>query len=249
MIWLEKPETARRVKQRIGAVLDWASASGYRTCGNPVNAVAKALPRQPNRKGHYEALPYRQLPAFIEQLRASGVSELVKLAFELLILTGGRTGEVLKSEWREFDLERKVWTISSERMKAGRPHRVPLSPQANQILIHAKELSAGSIYVFPGRRGTRPLSDMVFLMALRRMDIKITAHGFRSCFSDWAAERTNFPREVCEMVLAHTIKNKVEAAYNRSDLFDKRAELMSIWADYVCGGGGQVISFQAGERS
>jgi integrase len=238
VIWLEKPETARRVKQRIGAVLDWAIASSYRTSGNPVNAVAKGLPRQPDRKGHHEALPYRQIPEFLVQLRASSVSELGKLAFELLILTAARTGEILKSEWEEFDLERKIWTIPGERMKAGRSHRVPLSARAIEILAQARELGTGSTYVFPGRQGTRPLSDLVFLMALRRMQLDITAHGFRSCFSDWAAERTNFPREVCEMVLAHTIKNKVEAAYNRSDLFEKRAELMATWADYVCGQGG-----------
>ncbi len=151
VIWLEKPETAQRVKQRIGAVLDWAIASSYRTSGNPVNAVAKGLPRQPDRKGHHEALPYRQIPEFLVQLRASSVSELGKLAFELLILTAARTGEILKSEWEEFDLERQIWTIPGERMKAGRSHRVPLSARAIEILAHARELGTGSTYVFPGR--------------------------------------------------------------------------------------------------
>jgi integrase len=209
-----------------------------------VNAVAKGLPRQPDRKGHHEALPYRQIPEFLVLLHASSVSEIVKLAFELLILTAGRTGEILKAEWNEFDLERRIWTIPGERMKAGRSHRVPLSARAIELLVHARNLGNGSAYVFPGRHRTRPLSDMVFLMALRRLGLSITAHGFRSSFSDWAAERTNFPREVCEMVLAHTIKSKVEAAYNRSDLFDKRAELMKTWADYVCGGRGQVICLE-----
>jgi integrase len=218
----------------MSAVLDWSIASGFRSAGNPVHAVAKALPKQPDTKGHHEALPYKDVLDFVRKLRASNFGESIKLAFELLILTATRTSELLNAKWAEIDIDRAIWTIPVERMKAGRAHRVPLSNQAVAILHRAKELAARSKLVFPGRSSTKPLSNKVFLMALRRMGQKVTAHGFRSCFSDWAAERTNFPREVCEMALAHTIKNKAEAAYRRGDLFEKRAELMETWATYVC---------------
>ena len=136
---------------------------------------------------------------------------------------------MLEAQWSEVDFAEKVWTVPAERMKAGRQHRVPLAPRALEILYRAKEIGGGSEYVFPGRYGKRPLSNMVFLMTLRRMKLDVTAHGFRSTFRDWAAEQTNFPREVCEMALAHAVENKVEAAYRRGDLFEKRRELMTAW--------------------
>jgi integrase len=148
-------------------------------------------------------------------LRASGVGESTKLAFEFLVLTAGRTGEVLGAQWDEIDLADGVWAIPAERMKARREHRVPLAPGAIEVLKMAKVVAAGSDFIFPGRTGRRPLSNMVFLQALRRMKLDVTAHGFRSAFRDWAAEQTNFSREVCEMALAHVVANKVEAAYRR----------------------------------
>jgi integrase len=230
-IWLKKPETARRVKQRIGTVLDWAKAAGFRSGDNIVLGVSKGLPKQPERRRHHAALPYAEVPSFVRLLRASDSNEPTKLAFEFLILTATRTNEVLRAQWSE--VKDDVWTISAERMKARREHRVPLPRRCLTILRRAKQFSDGGEYVFCGRSPEKPLSNMAFLMALRRMEFDVTAHGFRSAFRDWAAERTNFPREVCEMALAHTIKDKSEAAYRRGDLLDKRRELMTTWSAFV----------------
>ncbi|MDF2599449.1 MAG: prophage integrase [Methylobacterium brachiatum] len=235
-IWLTKGETARRVRQRIGAVLDWAKAAGHRSGENPVVGVAKGLPKQGERDEHHAALPYADAPAFVARLRAmSGKGEIGRLAFEFLILTAARTSEVLGAQWSEIDEVEAVWTVPAARMKAGRAHRVPLSSQARELLSRARKLGDGSSLVFPGRGGDRPLSNMVFLMALRRMRAPITAHGFRSSFRDWAAEATSLPREVAEMALAHTIENRVEAAYRRGDLLAKRTELMSLWGTFIMG--------------
>lgn len=234
-IWLTKPETARRVKQRIGTVLDWAKAAGYRSGENPAAGVSKGLPRQPDRKGHFEALPYPQVPQFVALIRADTASEIARLAFEFLILTATRTGETLKARWQEIDIDERTWTIPKERMKAGKAHRVPLSDRCIEIVQRANSIGCDSDYVFPGR-SDRPLSNMVFLMIIRRMKKTITAHGFRSAFRDWAAECTNYPREVCEMALAHTVKSKTEAAYRRGDLFEKRRKLMTAWQSYAIKG-------------
>ncbi|MGY2052692.1 tyrosine-type recombinase/integrase [Methylobacterium sp. JK268] len=232
-IWLTKPETARRVRQRIGTVMDWAKAAGHRSGDNPIDGVGKGLPKQTDRDEHHAALPYAEVPAFVARLRTCGGSEPVRLAFEFLILTAARTGEVLGMNWSEVDIAERLWTVPAARMKAGREHRVPLSDRALAVLARAKALSTGMALVFPGRSGERPLSNMVFLMLLRRMELGITAHGFRSSFRDWAAEQTNLPREVSEMALAHTVENRVEAAYRRGDLLEKRRELMHVWAIYL----------------
>ncbi len=209
-----------------------ADCAGFRAGENPVNGVAKGLPRQPDQRKHHATLPYAEVPPFIRALRASeAITEPTKLAFEFLILTAARTNEVLQTRWTE--MKDGVWTVPPERMKAKREHRVPLAPKCLAIVRRAKELSDGSPYVFRGHSAGKPLSDMVFLMALRRMGVDVTAHGFRSAFRDWAAERTNFPREVCEAALAHTIRDKAEAAYRRSDLFEKRRELMNAWAVFA----------------
>jgi integrase len=221
-IWLTKPETARRVRQRVGTVLDWAKAAGFQTGDNPVVGVAKGLPKQTDRDEHHAALPYEEVPAFVQSLRASDNGEVVRLAFEFLILTASRTSEVLGAKWSEVDLQQRIWTVPASRMKAGRTHRVPLVERTLEILKRAKEIGGRSDYVFPSRAEAKPLSNMAFLMTLRRMKLDITAHGFRSSFRDWAAEQTNFPREVCEAALAHAVENKVEAAYRRGDLFEKR---------------------------
>lgn len=232
-IWLAKPETARRLRQRIGTVLDWAKASGFRTGDNPIEGVAKGLPKQTDRDKHHEALPYADVPDFLISLRGVDAAESVRLAFELLILTATRTSEILEATWSEIDERNHIWTIPPERMKATREHRVPLSPHCIDILKSARQLSGDSLFVFPGRSADKPLSNMAFLMVLRRMNLKVTAHGFRSSFRDWTSEQTGFPRDVCEMALAHSIKDKVEAAYRRGDLFDKRRELMTAWSVFA----------------
>jgi len=158
---------------------------------------------------------------------------LARLGFEFLILTAARTNEVLKAEWTEIDFDRSIWTIPAARMKAGREHRVPLAQRSLAVLVSAREIGGDSGLIFPGRQVDVPMSNMIFLMVLRRLGANFTAHGFRSAFRDWASECTNFPREVCEMALAHSIKDKTEAAYRRGDLFAKRAELMIAWDQFV----------------
>lgn len=243
-IWLEKSETARRVKQRIKVVFDWARASGFRSGDNPVEAINKVLPKQNRPQEHHAALPYLEVPAFFQALLGSDAGEFAKLAFEFLILTATRTNEVIGAKWNEIDFVGKTWTIPPARMKTKRVHRVPLSARCIEILEHAKALSDNGAYIFPGRTIKKPLSNMVFLMTLRRMKKDITPHGFRSSFRDWAAERTSFPREVCEAALAHTLKDKTEAAYNRTDLFDKRRHLMEAWAAFATALPAPVISLR-----
>lgn len=174
------------------------------------------------------------MPTFISVLRTAETSESIRLAFELLILTDTRTSEVLRATWAEVDLDAQVWTIPGARMKMGREQRVPLSARAVEILKRAQKCADGGPYVFPGRTLAKPLSNMAFLMALRRLNHDaITTHGFRSSFRDWAAAKTNVPRAVCEAALAHTLRDKTEAAYHRTDLFDRRRELMNTWAKFA----------------
>ncbi len=244
-IWLTKPETARRVRQRVAAVLDWAKAAGFRAGDNPVEGVGKGLPRQNDKAQHHAALAYADVPAFVDRLREADATETVRAAFEFLILTAGRTGEVIAAKWPEFDLAAKLWTVPADRMKAGREHRVPLSDRAVELIEGMRAQGMQSDYVFPGAKVDRPISNMAFLMLLRRAGESVTAHGFRSAFRDWSAERTNFSREVCEMALAHTVKDKVEAAYRRGDLLDKRRQLMTAWADHACRSGGEVVAMRA----
>ncbi|WP_244710984.1 tyrosine-type recombinase/integrase [Rhizobium cremeum] len=234
-IWLTKPETARRVRQRIGSVLDWAKAAGYRAGDNPVEGVTRGLPKQAAKEDHHAAMPYKDVPTFISALKKSNSSLPARLAFEFLILTASRTSEVLQARWSEINTAEGFWTIPATRMKAKREHRVPLSPRAKDILAEARQVAGTSEFLFPGRTIEKPMSNMVFLKILERMEVKVTAHGFRSSFRDWAAETTSYPRELAEMALAHTIENKVEAAYRRGDLLERRRELMMDWASYVAG--------------
>lgn len=226
--------------------MDWAKASGFRDGENPSGGATKGLPRQPDRKNHFAALPYQEVADFVGKLRACDASDSAKLAFEFLILTAARTSETLGATWAEIDPDKAVWTIPANRMKAQREHRVPLSNRCTEILAHARKTSDGSGYVFSGRSTDKPLSNMVFLMTLRRMNVGVTVRGFRSAFRDCAAERTNFPREVRELALAHTNKNKVKAAYQRGDLFDKRRELMDTWSRFATSAEPSVVSLRAG---
>jgi len=244
-IWLTKPETARRVRQRIHTVLEWAKAAGFRSGDNPVDGILKILPKQPVSQAHHTALPYKEVPIFIKSLRSINAEGIAPLAFEFLILTATRTSEVLNATWDEINLEDKTWTIPDSRMKNKREHRIPLQPRLIEILEEARKLSGGSLYIFPNPHTGKPLSTMVFLMLLRRMKQDITAHGFRSSFRDWASERTNIPRDVCEAALAHSLKDKTEAAYKRTDLFDKRRELMELWTKFATEEHGEVITIHA----
>jgi integrase len=233
-IWLTKPETARRVRQRIGTVMDWAKVAGHRTAENPTNDVERGLPRQPDRKKHHKAMPFDDVPAFVRDIRTADADESTRLALEFVVLTVGRTGEVIGGQRTEIDLGAKLWVVPGERMKGGREHRVPLVPRAIDILTRSYEIAPESEYLFAGRDGNAGLSNMTLLMAMRRMGLKDTVHGLRSTFRDWSSERTNFPNEVCEQALAHAIKDRVEAAYRRGDLLAKRRELMEGWARFVC---------------
>ena len=231
-IWQTKTETASRLRGRIEAVLDYAKARGWREGENPARwrgHIANLLPKRGKvaRVEHHSALPYREIGAFMARLRAR--KGLAARALELTILTACRSGEVLAARWSEIDLEAGVWVIPGERMKAGREHRVALSPQAVALLRDVSRTE--SAWVFPGERKGRPLSNMAMSMVLRRMGHDdLTVHGFRSTFRDWAAETTNHPREVAEAALAHTISDKVEAAYRRGDLLGRRRHLMEEWA-------------------
>ncbi len=230
-IWKEKAETASRLRGRIETVLDAAKARGYRDGENPARwrgHIAQILPARARlTRGHHKALPYEDVPAFVVRLRERAA--VAASALEFTILTGSRSGEVLGATWGEVDLDKAVWSIPAKRMKAGKEHRVPLTSRAVDILSETRKL--GSEWLFPAIRGGK-LSGMAMAMLLRRMDVSVTVHGFRSAFRDWAAECTAYAHEVAEMALAHTIENKVERAYRRGDLFDKRRRLMDEWAEY-----------------
>ncbi len=232
-IWTEKPETARRIKQRLATVMDRAKAKGYFEGENPVTNVALGLATHRDKPKHHRALPFGDVAGFIQDMRALNLDDGKRLGFEFLILTASRTGEVLGATWSEIDLEANTWTIPSERMKAGEAHNVPLSGRCIEIARRAQALTNGNGHIFQNTMTGKKLSNMAFLMTMRRMKVDAVPHGFRSSFRDWAAETTGFPHEVVEMALAHTIKNKVEAAYRRGDLLDKRRKLMEAWASYV----------------
>lgn len=231
-LWKETPETAERLRGRIEAVLDSAKAKGWRTDENPARwrgHLALILPkRQRLTRGHHAALPFRELPAFVKLLRRH--DNVSALALEFCILTAARSGEVLGARWEEINEASAVWTIPGKRMKGGVEHRVPLSARALEILQSLRFVSEGP-FVFPGLKRNRPLSNMAMAMQLRRMKRDdITVHGFRSSFRDWAWEATNYPHELAEQALAHTLQNKVVAAYRRGDALERRREMMNAWA-------------------
>jgi integrase len=238
-IWSTKPETAGRVRGRMESVLDWATTRGYRKGENPARwrgHLDNLLPARSKVRAikHHAALPYGELPEFIAALREQ--EGVAARALEFTILTAARTGETTGASRAEINPAAKVWTVPAARMKAGKEHRVPLPPRALTIIGDVVTADAKK-FVFPGGKLGKPLSNMAMTTVLRRMDRgDITVHGFRSTFRDWAAERTNYPREVVEMALAHSIGDKVEAAYRRGDLFEKRRRLMSEWANYCARG-------------
>jgi len=238
-IWTAKPETAGRVRGRIEKILDWAKVRTYRDGENPARwrgHLDNLLPKKSKvaKVEHHAALPFGELPAFLAALREQ--DGIAARALEFAILTAARTGETLGATWAEIDLLDKTWTVPAGRMKAGKEHRVPLSARALDILEQMRAHRHGAedgAFVFPGGKQGKPLSNMALLMTLRRMERDdLTAHGFRSTFRDWAAERTNYQNHVVEMALSHTVSDKVERAYRRGDLLQKRRPLMDAWAAY-----------------
>lgn len=233
-IWKDKAETASRLRGRIEKVLDAAKAKGFRDGENPARwrgHLDHLLPRPLKlTRGHHAAMAYDDVAAFIGKLRKREAT--AALALEFCILTAGRSGEVLGLRWPEVDLEKKIWTVPAERMKAGREHRVPLSSRA-VLILKTLAKAKQSEFVFAGHDRNKPLSGMAMEMVLRRMKIEnATVHGFRSSFRDWAGNVSNFPREVTETALAHVIGDKAEQAYRRSDALEKRRKLMEAWANY-----------------
>lgn len=230
-VWTKKPETARRVKQRIGVVMKWAIAQGYRL-DDPSNAIEQALPRMQRQPKHRRSIHYDDVSACLATVQASSATVPVKLGIEFLVLTAARSGEVRLAEWAEVDLERAVWTVPAERMKGNIEHVVPLSERAVAILRKARKLHDGEL-IFPGTKAGRPISDMTFSKLIKELGYQADVHGFRTSFRVWVQERTNASFEVAEKALAHKTKNKVVAAYARSDLFEQRRALMQRWADHL----------------
>ena len=248
-IWTTKTETATRVRGRMESVLDWATARGYRDGLNPARWRGHldkllAKPGKVAKAEHHTALPVADIGAFMAKLRER--EGIAARALEFLILTAARSGEVRGATWGEFDLAAATWTIPAARMKAGREHRVPLSTAALAVLQSAPRF-AGNDLVFPAPRGGK-YSDMAMLEVMRRMQVDAVPHGFRSTFRDWCAENTNYPRDVAEMALAHAIGDKVEAAYRRGDLFDKRRRMMDDWAKFCEVKPGVVLPIRESNR-
>ena len=231
-IWSTKRVTAKRVRQRIAAVMKWAVAQGHRQDNPAGDAISAALPKNAVPQQHQRALPHAEVGTALDRVRRSRAYRGTVLAFEFLVLTACRNGEVRGARWDEIDTAGAVWTIPAERMKAAREHRVPLAPRALEVLDEARQLADRRGLVFPSPTG-RTLSQSTMPSLLRDLEIGAVPHGFRSSFRDWAAECTDAPREVCELALAHVNSDRVEAAYFRTDLFEKRRELMGAWADYI----------------
>ncbi len=233
-IWLDVPETARRVRQRIGTVLDWAYSSGFRPTEAPTRSISKGLPRQPKKTGHFAALPYSEVPGFFVKLRQRNLCAS-RLALEAAILTASRSGEIRGAKWSELNDDTTLWTVPAERMKAGVTHVVPVSRQVAEVFEAAKVLRQRDCdLIFPGALSGSQLSDMALLLMVKGLDCPVTVHGFRSSFRDWVADETDVSREIAEAALAHTLDNKVEAAYRRTDFLAKRRRLMDQWANFCC---------------
>lgn len=236
-IWKDKNETASRVRGRIEAILDWAKARGYRDGENPAawkGNLAHALPKRSKarRVVHHPALPYREMPSFVEDLQ--DLEGLSSDALLFTILTAARTGEAIYAKWEEIDVEAALWTVPAERTKTAREHRVPLSAPAMKLLRRLQKTTGRKGYVFPGSKPKKPLSNMAMLKTLERIGrTDLTVHGFRSSFRDWAEEQTAFGGSIAEAALGHIVGDKVEAAYRRGDLFEKRQKLMEAWARFI----------------
>ena len=249
-IWTEKTDTAKKLKQRLSCIMKWAKAKAYYTGDNPVELAEQALPRPKGSDNHFAALPFSEVPSIITVLQNLEIQTSTKLSLQFLILTASRQKEVLNAKWDEIDFNLNKWIVPASRMKAGKEHEVPLSDQALKILQDAKLNDGNSPLLFPSSATGKPLSDNTLRLVLqKRLKLDTTTHGLRSSFKDWASETTNYPNEVSEMALAHTIPNAVEAAYRRGNLFEKRRQLMNDWADYLYGQQSEVIQLVRGSTA
>ena len=249
-VWTSKPEIARKLRQRIRATFEWATAHGHCESNPAGEAINGALPSQPAVRTHFRALPYQEVSAALETVEQSRASLTSKLALRFTVLTAARTGEVREARWSEVDEDAKLWVIPASRMKTGTEHRQPLSAAAMAVLSEARGIEDGSGLLFPSPvRPGLPLSDMSLTKVLRDTGLadRATVHGFRTCFRTWASERTNADHAVMELSLAHAVGSAVERAYSRSDLLDKRRRLLEQWGSFVSGdGGAKVVPLRAG---
>jgi len=237
-LWHRKVATAKHVRQRLRAILEWAVAMEYRI-DNPCDRIGPVLGAQKDVTEHMQAVPHREAAAVIRKVRESGALPAARLALEFLVLTAARWGEVRWAEWAEIDRNGKVWTLPAKRAKMNRRHRVPLCGRALEILDAAQALEGGAGPLVFTHGGGKPMHDSAVRRLLRQLGVAAVPHGFRSTFRDWAAEETDHPREVIEAALAHVVRNRVEAAYARSDLFERRRTLMDDWARYLAQGTGK----------
>ena len=255
-IWLTKPETARRLRQRIHKVFQWAKAKGLRSGDNPVDGVVEVLPKQPANDKHHPSLPYKDVPKFIKNLRSDykKTNRVTLLAFEFLILTATRTKDTRYAKWDEISWKDKTWSVPDSRHKSGKVFRLPLASRQIEILKEAQKLSEGSPYVFINPDTRKPYSENAFIDQVKSMekrnllDIHISPHGFRSSCRTWAEERTNFPFAVKEKFLSHVETNKVVAAYKQTDHLEKRRELMDLWTRFATEEHGEVITIHANKN-
>ena len=231
-LWNTKNETARRVRRHISAVMRWAIAQGHRGDNPAGEALGAALPRNGRNQRHQRALPYAEVGEAVRKVRGSQAWPGTRLGFEFLVLTAARSGEVRGAQWSEIDVEARTWTLPADRSKTGREHRVPLAGRAMAVLAQARELSDGSGLVFPSPSG-KTLSDSTISKLIRELGVEAVPHGFRSSFRDWASESTDSDHAVIELSLAHQVGSAVERAYARSDLFERRRQLMEAWAGHV----------------
>ena len=241
-IWVTKAETAKRVRQRLSTVFKYCVAQQWRT-DDPANiAIVEALPNLKKKVQHRKSISYNDIAAFIETVSNSSAGLSTKLGLEFLILTATRSGEVRNARWDEVN--GSLWTIPAERMKAGVAHRIPLPSRCMEILQEAQTISQGSGFIFEGTKPSKPLSENTFNKLMKELGLEVHAHGFRTSFRTWTQEKTNYPREIAEAALAHSLRDKAEAAYARSDLLEKRTEMMEAWANFISASKDNIISIR-----
>jgi integrase len=242
-IWVTKAETAKRVRQRLSTVLKYCVAQQWRTDDPADIAIVKALPYLKKKVQHRKSISYNDVANFIETVSKSSAGLSTKLGLEFLILTATRSGEVRNARWNE--IKGSLWIIPEERMKAGIEHRVPLSNRCKEILEQAKNINRGSEYIFEGTKPDKPLSENTFNKLMKELGLEVHAHGFRTSFRTWTQEKTHYPNEVAEAALAHSFKDSAESAYARSDLLEKRAEMMEAWAQFISKDASEIVQIRA----